>query len=170
MVTEMTIDEMLDMLERYPAAVKGTISVAGDRLVDVIGVVHSNQAQIRDQKRLAMSELEPAVGQRWSMEQGRQAKRTYNTPGILAAILAKWEGDLLSLLLHLQAIDVLRFGWQWSKLDQFAYSLALPLTKAPTEISDDDPKYLVGEVWGPASPKFEPVMDEEEDGQEQATP
>ena len=162
----LTLDERLDFLEMYPTAVKKAIADAGDRLVDVVGVITTNTRQVAEQKKMAVSELVTGErGQRWSIEQGRKADRSYNTPGILAALLADYDGTLLELLLHLRTIDVVRLSWQWTKLDKFANDLGVELRKSRVQIEDDDDTYLVGEVWGDGSASFQPI-NEEDDGKQ----
>jgi len=165
-ITAYDLDDALDLLEKYPVAMKMAIRDAGERLPDVIGVMHSNQAQIRDMKRIYASELEDGeAGSRWQVELAPKNDYSYNTQGILAAFLGEWEGTLAELLVFLIHRDVLRPDWQLTKLRNLATEMGVSLTTAGKEIEDGDNKAQIGKIKGKAYPKFLPVT-EEEDGKQ----
>jgi hypothetical protein len=157
-------DQQLDALEGYPKALKAAIAAAGDRLPDVTGIMHSNNAQVRDIKRLAQSELEDGdTGTRWRTVIDPKNDYSFNTPGLFAAFLTKWKDSFTDMLLMLIAEDAIRLQWQLTNTRNLASRMGVELTIVHgTEVSDGDPTRHIGKVPTKAYPKYEPVFEEDD--------
>ena len=113
-----------------------------DELADVVADLQSAERLLAETRRMLMSELTgPLDGSEYRIVEGRAAKRSYNTSGLLAAFGG------FDALPGLVAEDAVRLGWQWSKLQQAADRHDVTLSVAKHEIGDGDPEALVGEVW-----------------------
>jgi hypothetical protein len=157
-------DALLDTLERYPIAMKNAVAIAGDRLPDVTGIMHSNAAQIRDMKRLAQSELEDGEsGKRWAVVIDPKNDYTFNTPALFQAFLSEWEGSFTDLLLHLIASDVVRLEWQLTKTKNMATAMGVDITISGKPV-DDTSDAEIGKVKGKGYPSYRPI-NEEKDGE-----
>lgn len=113
-----------------------------DQLPDVIADLQAAERTLAEVRRMLMSEVSgPTQGQHFRITEGRTAKRSYNTDGLLAQFGGV--GELPWLLSE----DVIRLEWQWSKLRRELERRDLPVTIVQHEIGDGDPEALVGEVW-----------------------
>ena len=159
-VSDVGIDQMIDALSLYPQAVKLAIVNSEDRLVDVIGQVHSNQAQIRDMKKHAISEIDNGEqGKRWRAEIGGSYKRSYNTQSLLAKLTDKG-GSLASTLAFLMQTGVIKIQWNWTPLNKLIRGNS-DIKIIKREIEDGDPEYDIGEYWDPSNPTYKPVEETE---------
>jgi len=115
---------------------------AESEVADVIADLQTAERTLAECRRMLMSELTgPVAGRRYQIVESRQAIRFYNTSGLLAAFGG------YDALPELVADDVVRVGWQWTKLRDAAYKADVTLSVAQHEIDDGDPDALVGEVW-----------------------
>lgn len=111
-------------------------------VADVIADLETAERTLAACRRSLLAELPgPVSGRRYRIVEDRQAKRSYNTSGLLAAF-----GGFDSLP-RLVADDVVRLQWQWTKLRREAERDDVTLSVAQHEIADGDPDALVGEVW-----------------------
>jgi hypothetical protein len=157
-------DTMLDLLEKYPPAVKQAMILAGDRMPDVTGIMHSNAAQIKDLKRQGQSELENGdAGKRWRTVIDPKNDYTFNTLGLFQAFLAEWEGSFIDLMLFLIANDCVRLDWQLTKTTKMATTMGVDITISGKEV-DDSSDAQIGKVRGKAYPTYKPIT-EEKDGE-----
>jgi hypothetical protein len=150
-------ETLLDQLTGYPAVVKRAIMAAdGDeRLVDVLGIVTDGERLVREQKRMALSELEDHVdGKRYLMKRPGSWSRTYNFSSLLSKLMDATSLPLLDLLLLLRNQDVIRITFQWSKLQRFAAQHNVALVIDSGEVTEGDASD-VGQVWKVGSPKFD---------------
>ncbi len=96
-------------------------------------------------KRGLMSEVSrPLIGVDYQLTEGRSAKRSYNSAAILSAFEDKgWGIGMLA------SDDVVRLGWQWTKLKAALTEADITLTIAAHEVEDlgDIDAPMVGEVW-----------------------
>lgn len=151
-----SIDEQIDMLAAYPSAVKHAIVNSEDRLVDVIGQVHSNQARIREIKRHAISEIDDGEkGKRWKAEVGGSYKRSYNTESLLAK-LSEGHASLAHALAFLLQTGVIKLQWNWTPLKKLIRERN-DIKIIKREVADGDPEYDIGEYWDPSNPTYKPV-------------
>ena len=153
----------LDLLEKYPAAVKDAIMTAENEteLVDVLGTIVANSRRVTEERRMAQAEVLPTaaeglkVGQRHTVEVRRSAKRTYSTP----AIMRLMQENGVSFLDMLDA-GVFTVSWRWTQLKQYAEARGIKLVVEAHEVAAmGDPKgEQVGEVWGDGNPAWKPVL------------
>ena len=89
-----------------------------------------------------------AEGERYRVEERRNATRSYNTNGLLAVFANRAAGSSsYDTLFSLYNSGVVRFQWQWMKLQEYANVHDITLSVAKHEIEDGDPEALIGEVW-----------------------
>lgn len=109
---------------------------------DVVADLEQAERLLAGMRRELLAELPgPVSGRRYRIVEDRQAKRSYNTSGLLSAFGG------LDALPRLVADDVVRLNWQWTKLRREAERDDVTLSVAQHEIDDGDPDALVGEVW-----------------------
>jgi hypothetical protein len=153
------LETKLDLLDKYPAAVKAAIMEAKDEseLVDVLGTVMSVRRRVDGQRRLASSEVTPTAtehikaGERHTVEVARSANRSYNTPELM-----KLMQDNGLTILDLLDIDVLRISWRWTDLKNFVERRGIKLKvvkKEIPELGDSDGAH-VGEYWTDGNPSW----------------
>lgn len=159
-------DYSIEYLREIPMMVRMIIErTSDDRMVDVLGEINSVERQLGPLRRTAASEV-PAgtTGDEWEIEIKREAKRSYNTPGLLHNIGDQMGIDTtLELLVTLMHRGVLRLTWQWSALDKLTKEYNLVLQRARHEIEDDNPDYDYGEYWQDARPKYKPIKEDSND-------
>jgi hypothetical protein len=159
--SDVGVDQMIDALSLYPAAVKVAIAHSEDRLVDVIGQVHSNQALIRSMKKSAISEIgDGEQGKRWKAEIGGSYKRSYNTQSLLAKLTPK-DGTLASTLAFLMQTGVIKIQWNWTPLKKLMRETAVQFKIIKREVADGDPEYDIGEYWESSNPTYKPIEETE---------
>ena len=151
----------LDLLEKYPAAVKDAIMTAQDEgeLVDVLGTLVGNTRRVNEERRLAQTEVLPTaaeglkVGDRYTVEVKRAAKRTFNTPSIMR--IMQENGVSFLDLLHAGVFTV---SWRWTDLKRYAEMRGIKLIVEAHEVPamGDPDNVQVGEVWGDGNPKWTP--------------
>ena len=158
--SDVGIDQMIDAISLYPQAVKLAITNSEDRLVDVIGQVHSNQARIRDMKKHAISEIHDGEkGKRWYAEVGGSYKRSYNTQSLLAKLGSQGSGLAATLQFLLQT-GVIEIKWNWTPLKKLIRERT-DIKIIKREVADGDPEYDIGEYWDPSNPTYKPVEETE---------
>lgn len=149
----------VDMLGKYPAAVKDAIMTAesDEELLDVLGTVVASSRRVAEERRLAQTEVLPTAaegrkgGEDWSVEVLRAAKRTYNTPALM-----KTMQDNGITFIDLMQANVMHVSWRWTDLKRYADQRGIKLLIHPSEVStmgQPDGKHI-GEVWGEGSPKW----------------
>jgi len=159
-VSDVGIDQMIDAIALYPQAVKLAITHSEDRLVDVIGQVHSNQARIREMKKHAISEIgDGEQGKRWKAEVGGSYKRSYNTSSLLAKLQEGTTGLAATLQFLLQA-GVIKITWNWTPLKKLIRERN-DIKIIKREVADGDPEYDIGEYWDPSNPTYKPIEETE---------
>ena len=160
--TPVTFDEQLRLIAMYPAAVKQAALNSEDRLVDLVGIVHSNQSAIRGMKRGWMAEIEDGDrGHNYEIQIPAPRDRSYNTSALLEKLMAAGEMTLPQLLQYLVMSDVIRINWQWTNLKRELRVAGIGVRIAGHEIADGDPDWDIGEIDGKGSPKFVPLETEE---------
>lgn len=158
--SDIGIDQMIDALSLYPSAVKVAIANSEDRLIDVIGQVHSNQAAIRSMKKSAVSEINDGEkGKRWLAVVSGAYKRSYNTQGLLAKLTPK-DGTLASTLGFLLTSGVITLKWNWTPLKKLMRETDVQFKIIKREVADGDPEYDIGEYWEAGNPTYKPVEEE----------
>lgn len=158
----------LDLLEKYPAAVKDAIMTAESEteLVDVLGTIVGNTRRVTEERRLAQAEVLPTAqegmkrGDRHTVEVRRSAKRTFSTPAIMTIMQANG----ISFLDLLNA-GVFTISWRWTQLKQFAEARGIKLVVEAHEVAamgrpDGE---QVGEVWGDGNPSWRALAVRQED-------
>jgi len=153
------LETKLDLLDKYPAAVKDAIMTAknDEELVDVLGTVMSVRRRVDSERRMAATEVTPTAaehtkaGERHYVEVSRTAKRSFNTPELMKLMQGKGF-SLLDLLDH----DVLRITWRWTDLKNFAERRDIKLVKVKQEIPElgDSDGAMVGEYWEDGNPSW----------------
>ena len=153
------LETKLDLLDKYPAAVKDAIMEAknDEELIDVLGTTMSVRRRVDVQRRLAQSEVAPTAaehvkaGERHTVEVSRSAKRSFNTPALMTLLQDKGM-SLLDLLDH----DILRITWRWTDLKNFAERRDIKLTIVDREIPElgDSDGAQVGEYWEDGNPSW----------------
>ena len=153
----------LDLLEKYPAAVKDAIMTAQDEseLVDVLGTIVANSRRVTEERRMAQAEVLPTaaeglkVGDRHTVEVRRAAKRTYSTPAIMKVMQAN--GVSFLDMLH---AGVFTLSWRWTDLKRFAEMRGIKLVVEAHEVNamGEPDGEQVGEVWGDGNPAWKPVL------------
>lgn len=149
----------VDLLAKYPAAVKDAIMTAesDEELLDVLGTVVATSRRVTEERRLAQAEVLPTAaegrksGEDWSVEVLRQARRTYNTP----AIMKTMQDNGISFL-DLMDANVMTVSWRWTDLKRYADQRGIKLLIQPSEVptmGQPDGKHI-GEIWGEGSPKW----------------
>lgn len=158
--SDVGIDQMIDAISLYPAAVKLAITNSEDRLVDVIGQVHSNQARIREMKKGAVSEIgDGERGKRWMAVIGGSYERSYNTQSLLSKLTA--EGSTLAqTLAFLLQTGVITIKWNWTPLKKLIRDRS-DIRIIKKEISDGDPEWDIGEYWKSGNPTYKPIEETE---------
>ena len=158
--SDVGIDQMIDAISLYPQAVKLAITNSEDRLVDVIGQVHSNQARIRDMKKGAISEIgDGERGKRWMAVIGGSYKRSYNTSSLLAKLMSA-DGSLATTLQFLLQTGVISITWNWTPLKKLIRDKP-EIRIIKKEISDGDPKWDIGEYWQSGNPTYKAIEETE---------
>jgi hypothetical protein len=110
-------------------------------LADVVADLQTAERTLAECRRMLLSELTgPISGRRYRIVETRQAKRSYNTSGLLAAFGG------FGALPELVAQDAVRISWQWTNLQRAAQREDVTLSVAQHEIDDGD-EALVGETW-----------------------
>lgn len=127
------------------AAAKAAIDAYRDHseseVADIIADLAAAERDLATFRRALLAELSgPVDGKAHRIVESRQAKRSYNTSGLLSAFGG------YSALPTLVAQDVVRIEWQWTKLQRAAQQFDVTLIVAQHEIDDGD-EALVGEVW-----------------------
>jgi len=159
--TPITFDEQLDLIAKYPQAVKAATLAAEDRLVDLVGTVSSNQARIREWKKGATAEMSDGEkGRRWFAVQGGSYQRSYNTQSLLAKLTDE-DGTLASTLAYLLQSGVITLKWNWTPLKKLIRERT-NIRIIKKEIDDGDPDWDIGEWWKSGYISFKPVENEEE--------
>ncbi len=150
-----SFEEKLDLIEKFPAAVRAAVMAARNPsdMVDVLGTVNSAAGRANEEKRLAASELESgSIGNRWSVEIGRRATRNYNTLALMKDI---YNGGVT--IMDLIELDVVRIQWQWSNLRKlFDQSETMPKLRITQGDMGDS---HVQEDWKDGYPKYTPLTD-----------
>lgn len=154
----LSLDERLDLLAKYPAAVKAAIIDSEDRLVDVLGTVHSVQAQIQKLKLDASTELDYSdTGRRWQADQDGKNQRTYNTQSLLAKLSDGGAlGTTLRWLMHLGVISI---KWNWEPLQKLIRDRD-DINFVKHDIDDGDPEHDIGEWWKYGRHTYTPVEED----------
>jgi len=149
----------VDMLGKYPAAVKDAIMTAEDEgeLLDVLGTVVANTRRVSEERRLAQTEVLPTAaeghksGEDWMVEVKRQATRTMNTP----ALMKTMQEHGISFL-DLMEANVMSVSWRWTDLkryaDQRGIKLLVEAHEVPTMGQPDGSH--IGEIWKDGSPRW----------------
>ena len=160
--TPITFDEQLDLIAKYPQAVKAATLAAEDRLVDLVGTVSSNQAAIREWKKGATAEMSDGErGKRWMAVQKGAYQRSYNTDMLLAKLARTDGGTLASTLAFLLQTKVITLKWNWTPLKKLIRE-RMDIRIIKKEIEDGDLEWDIGEWWKPGYLSFKPVETEEE--------
>jgi hypothetical protein len=95
------------------------------------------------------------TGEIYSIERGRKAMRSYNTPGLIMSIGTQlghsgaW--DTVRLLLFDKTIKI---EWSWTRLEKLIKAHNLDLRRARHEIKDDDPDHDYGEYWQDGATRY----------------
>ena len=111
------MDEQLELLAKFPQAVKAAALDAEDRLVDVLGTVSGVQSAVASWKRGVVSEVASGEkGRQWVAKQGGAYERSYNTTGILSLIAEHNDWSLAQTLGFLLNNDIIRIEWRWTPL------------------------------------------------------
>ena len=147
------------MAEEGVSALVAVHPDSDEQAVDLAGVCKGLESRLAERRRMLLSEVAGDVTtDDWALEQRRVAKRTYNDDRILSELLNATEvPNLLDLLLILRDRDVVRFGWQWSKLKRLLEDWAVDLHVHAGEVMPGDDA-LVGEVWQ-TRPNLSPVVE-----------
>jgi len=129
-------------------------------LADLAGTTRGTEKQLANLRKLAVSELPDKVeGEEWRIERGRVAKRSFNTPGLLAKFAEKLDGSMLKTIGYLLGKGVIKIEWQWTKLKDEARAFEVPLLEVARTIEADD-EADVGAVWVDGYPRYEAISDE----------
>lgn len=163
---ERTIEDRLDHIEHFPVLVKEAIVHARGEadLVDILGTVRAAERGMQNERRRADAEIPPGTnGNRFVMEQGRAAKRSYNTPSLLGLFLKELMHDsLVTTLSYLLAKGIITIKWNWTPLQKETRDRGIGLRVARHEITDGDLDWDIGEVWGDGYPSYRRLKEESE--------
>ncbi len=152
----MTLDEQLELLAKYPAAVKAATIDAEDRLVDVLGTVHSVQSQLAEWKKNTVSEVSDGErGRMWFTKQGGTYQRSYNTSSLLVKLMPEG-GSLAQTLAMLLRLNVISIKWNWMPLKKLIRDRS-DIRIIKKEIEDGDPEWDIGEWWKSGYMSYKPV-------------
>ena len=116
-MTDESFYELLDDLEAVPYLARSAEIKAftDEERTDLAGAMNSLASALGAHKRGLIAELPSNhEGQRWAYRQGRKAKRSYNTQGLLVKIAAKIGGTLVTTLVELMAAKVIDITWNYS--------------------------------------------------------
>ncbi len=154
----MTLDEQLELLAKFPQAVKAAAVDAEDRLVDVLGTVSSVQAAIAAWKKGAVSEVSDGEqGRQWTAKEGGSYDRSYNTQGLLSLIGSTMNWTLPETLSYLMQADIIEIKWKWTPLKKFMRTNGVDALIIKKEIEDGDPKWHIGEWWKRGYMSYKPI-------------
>jgi len=154
----MTLDEQLELLAKFPQAVKAAAMDAEDRMVDVLGTVSSVTSSVASWKRGVVAEVvDGEKGRDWVAKAGGSWKRSYNTTGLLTLISGEMDWSLPQTLAFLLNNDIVRLEWRWTPLNKFLRDNNILSLIIKREVEDGDVKFHIGEVWDAGYLSYKPI-------------
>lgn len=160
-----SFDEMMYLIEKYPAAAKQLVMAAESegRLVDATGLLNRNRQLVYGHIKMGRSELVAGTaGDRYRIDIGRTSDKTYNTDRLLRKINVEGE-PMAATIQMLVGAGVIKLAWQWQKLEAFMRMNGLELDVSKQPVHDGDDKD-VGVVWKDATPTYSNIQEEAPDG------
>ena len=154
----MTLDEQLELLAKFPQAVKAAALDAEDRLVDVLGTVSSVSSAVASWKRGAVSEVvDGEKGRDWVAKAGGSYKRSYNTTGLLSLISKEMQWSVAQTLGFMLNENMIEIKWKWTPLNKFLRDNNILALIIKREVEDGDEKFHIGEVWDSGYLSYKPI-------------
>lgn len=142
-----TWQTILNTINRSTLALR-EISVSEDDMPDAIGQCRAIEKKLADW-RLSMTSETPAgiVGEKFhSVSKAKPVKRSYNTDGLLVAMMHVPDvDDGMHALRIYRSLDAVRLTWRWTEVKSALAVHRIPLTIAQQEVRDGDAE-LVGEI------------------------
>lgn len=135
-------------LNNVVSAIRHT-AVPDHELVDAVGNFEACMGRLSEYVKGLKSEIPiGAVGILYTVKEQSSATRTYNTDGILSAIMEANVSDspMLDAMQLARGYDAARLEWRWTELQRLARDFDITFKVAKHAISDGDDEHI-GETW-----------------------